>query len=140
MPGKVNPVIPEMVIQVAAHINGKALAVTIGTQNGPLELNMMNPLIAYETLTAIELLANTCDALAERCVRGITADRERCDYWIEWSLALVTPLATEIGYDRAAKLAYRAFKENRTVREVALEEKVMSPEDLARLLDPTDMV
>jgi fumarate hydratase class II len=140
MPGKVNPVIPEMVIQVAAHVNGKAVAVTIGTQNGPLELNMMNPLIAYETLSAVDLLARTCDSLAENCIAGIVADPERCSYWIEWSLALVTPLATRIGYDRAAKLAYKAFKERRSVREIAIEEKVLPEEELKELLDPADMV
>ena len=101
---------------------------------------MMNPLIAYETLTSIDMLTRTCRAMADRCIEGIQADPERCEYWIEWSLALVTPLATEIGYDRAAKLAYRAFKEKRTVREVALEEKVMGADELARLLDPSDMV
>jgi fumarate hydratase class II len=139
MPGKVNPVIPEMVIQAAAHVCGKALSVTIGGQNAPLELNMMHPLIAYETLSSIELLANTCVAFADRCICGIEADAERCRYWIEWSLALVTPLATRIGYDRAAALAYRAFREKRTVREVALDEKVLAAEELERLLDPATM-
>jgi len=140
MPGKVNPVIPEMVIQVAAHVCGKALAVTIGGQNGPLELNMMHPLIAYETLSAMDLLGNACVALAERCITGIEADAERCRYWLEWSLALVTPLATRIGYDRAAALAYRAFRERKTVREVALEEDVLPAAELERLLDPAAMI
>ena len=140
MPGKVNPVIPEMVIQVVAFIMGKHLSVTIGAQNGPLQLNMMNPLIAYETLTSLTLLRETCRAFADRCIRGIEADRERCAYWVEWSLALVTPLATRIGYDRAAALAYRAFRERRSVREVAREEKVLPEEELERLLDPKRMI
>lgn len=140
MPGKVNPVIPEMVIQVAAHVCGQAVSVTMGGQNAPLELNMMNPLIAYETLSAMDLLTKTAAALADKCVAGITADEERCSYWIEWSLALVTPLATEIGYDRAAAIAYRAFKEKRAVREVAREEKVLPDEKLDELLDPKKMV
>ncbi len=140
MPGKVNPVIPEMVIQAAAHVCGQAVAVTIGGQNGPLELNMMQPLIAYETLSAIDLLSNACTALADRCVAGIEADRERCRHWLEWSLALVTPLAARIGYDRAAELAHRAFRERRTVREVALEERVLPAEELERLLDPGTMI
>ncbi|HUV06595.1 MAG TPA: class II fumarate hydratase, partial [Spirochaetia bacterium] len=140
MPGKVNPVIPEMVIQVVAFIMGKHLSVTIGAQNGPLQLNMMNPLIAYETLTSMALLRETCLAFADRCIRGIEADRERCAYWVEWSLALVTPLATRIGYDRAAALAYRAFRERRSVREVAREEKVLPEEELERLLDPKRMI
>ncbi|MFW6292378.1 MAG: class II fumarate hydratase [Spirochaetota bacterium] len=102
MPGKVNPVIPEMIIQVAAHVIGKAASITTAGQNSPLELNMMNPLIAYETLSAISLLRESCAAFAERCVDGIAVDEKRCEFWIEWSLALVTPLATEIGYDKAA--------------------------------------
>lgn len=140
MPGKVNPVIPEMVIQVAAHICGKAVAVTIGGQNAPLELNMMNPLIAYETLTSMDLIGKTAIALAEKCVAGIEANRERCEYWIEWSQALVTPLATKIGYDRASKLAYRAMKENRTVRDICREEKVLPLKELEDLLNPRNMV
>ncbi|HUX14572.1 MAG TPA: class II fumarate hydratase [Spirochaetia bacterium] len=140
MPGKVNPVIPEMVIQVAARVCGQAVAVTIAGQNAPLELNMMNPLIAYETLTAMELITKTAGAFAEKCVAGIVADDERCAYWIEWSLALVTPLATEIGYERAAAIAYRAFKEKRAVRDVAREEKVLPDEKLDELLDPKKMI
>jgi len=140
MPGKVNPVIPEMVIQAAAHVMGKHLSVTVGAQNGPLELNMMNPLIAYETLSSLSLLAATCRALAERCVRGMTADRERCARWIEWSLALVTPLATRIGYDRAAKLAHEAYRSKRSIREVALESGVLPEDELDRLLNPRNML
>jgi fumarate hydratase class II len=140
MPGKVNPVIPEMVIQVAAHISGKLVSVTIGGQNAPLELNMMNPLIAYETLSAMDLLGKTAVAFADKCVSGITANEERCAYWIEWSLALVTPLATEIGYDRASAIAYRAFKENRTVRDVVEEENVLPADRVAELLNPKNMI
>lgn len=140
MPGKVNPVIPEMVIQVAACVNGKAVAVTIAGQNGPLELNMMNPLIAYETLSAMDLLINTCRVLAERAIDGIEADRERLEYWIEWSLALVTPLATEIGYDQASRLAYTAYREKRKIRDVVMESGLIPKERIESLLDPSGMV
>ena len=140
MPGKVNPVIPEMVIQVVAHVNGKATSVTVGGQNAPLELNMMHPLIGFETLESLELLSSTCESLADKCVEGIQADAERCEYWIEWSLALVTPLATEIGYDRASKLAYRAYKENRKIRDVVAEENILSRERVDELLDPQKMI
>lgn len=140
MPGKVNPVIPEMIIQVAAYVSGKTVSVTMGGQNAPLELNMMHPLIAFETLASLDLLSNSCRAFAERCVDGISANTERMDYWIEWSLALVTPLATEIGYDQAAKLAYSAYKENRKIREVVREAGVISEAKLDELLDPKRMV
>jgi fumarate hydratase class II len=140
MPGKVNPVIPEMVIQVAAHLMGKTTSVTTAGQHGPLELNMMHPLIAHETVSAVRLAAETCDAFASRCVDGITADEERAAFWIEWSLALVTPLATEIGYDQAAKLAYKAYKEKRRIRDVVEEAGVVSREKLDELLDPRKMI
>ena len=140
MPGKVNPVIPEMVIQVAAHIMGKHVAVTIAGQNGPLELNIMQPLIAYETLSSLSLLTNTLDAFRERCVAGIEANIERCRSLIDRSLALVTPLALKIGYDRAAKIAYRAYKENRTVREIVVEEGVLTDEEADKVLDPESML
>ncbi len=140
MPGKVNPVIPEMVIQAAAYVNGKAVSVTIAGQNGPLELNMMNPLIALETLSSIDLMKNTCRAMADRAIRGLEADEERLTFWIEWSLALVTPLATEIGYDTAAKLAYQAYREKRQIREVVRESGLLSDEKIAELLDPRGMV
>ncbi len=140
MPGKVNPVIPEMVIQAAAYINGKNFSVTIAGQTGPLELNMMHPLIAHETLTAIRILGNACEDFAKKCIEGIRANKERCEHWIEWSLALVTPLAAEIGYDRAAELAHKAYKENRTVREVVLESGLLSRDKVDELLDPKNMI
>jgi fumarate hydratase class II len=140
MPGKVNPVIPEMVSQAAVYVKGRAASVTLAASQGPLELNMMMPLIAYETQDCLALLANTCRVFRERCVEGLEADAERCAHWIEWSLALVTPLATRIGYDRAARIAYQAFREGKTVRQVALEQKVLKPEEIEAALDPRAML
>jgi len=139
MPGKVNPVIPEMVIQAAVYVKGKAASVSMAASSAPLELNIMMPLIAYETLDSLGLLANTARALAERCIRGIEADPERCAEWVEWSLALVTPLATRIGYDKAAEIAYRAFKEKKTVRRLLGETALLSPEEVDKVLDPRSM-
>jgi fumarate hydratase class II len=140
MPGKVNPVILEMTIQVAARVMGSNLSVSIGGQSGPLELNMMLPLIAWETLGSMELVKNTCEALAVRCVDGIAADVTRSREWIEQSLALVTPLALKIGYDRAAKLAQKALAENRTVRDVVVGEGILSAEEAEKILDPGSML
>jgi fumarate hydratase class II len=140
MPGKVNPVILEMTIQVAARVMGSNLSVSIGGQSGPLELNMMLPLIAWETLGSMELVKNTCESLAARCVDGIVADAARSRQWIEQSLALVTPLALKIGYDRAAKLAQKALAENRTVRDVVIGEGVLSAEEAEKILDPGSML
>lgn len=140
MPGKVNPVIPEMVIQAAAHLMGANLSVTIAGQNAPLELNIMQPLIAFETLSSLDLLTRVADALADRCVEGIEANREQCRSLVDRSLALVTPLALEIGYDRAAKIAYRAYREHRLVREIVVEEGVLTDEEAGRILDPEAML
>jgi fumarate hydratase class II len=140
MPGKVNPVILELTIQAAARVMGSALSVSIAGQSGPLELNMMLPLIAWETLTSLSLLERTCVALAERCVDGIQPDVERSREWIERSLALVTPLALRVGYDRAAKLAQKALAENRTVRDVVVSEGVLTEAEADKVLDPREML
>jgi fumarate hydratase class II len=140
MPGKVNPVIPEMVAQAAVYVKGQALSVSLAASQGPLELNMMMPLIAYQTLDSLALLTETCRVFRERCISGIQADPERCAHWIEWSLALVTPLSNRLGYDQAAAIAYQAFKEKKTVRQVLLEQKVLSPEEIEKVLDPRSML
>jgi fumarate hydratase class II len=140
MPGKVNPVIPEMVIQVAARIMGMNTTVATASQTGPLELNIMMPLLASELIEGMSLLTNTVQAFGERCVRGIEADEERCTYWVEWSLALVTPLATRIGYDKAAEIAYQAYREGRTVLDIAKERQVLSEAELEQVLDPRSML
>lgn len=140
MPGKINPVIPEMVIQVAAHVMGQVHTISVAGQHAPLELNMMHPLLIHETLSAIALLRETAQAFADRCVSGITANTERARYWIDWSLALVTPLATRIGYDTAAELAHRAYHENRPIRDVVIEAGVLPEDEIDLLLDPKSMV
>jgi fumarate hydratase class II len=140
MPGKVNPVIPEMVIQAAVYVKGKAASVGMAAASAPLELNIMMPLIAYETLDSLSLLANAARALGDRCIRGIEADTERCSDWVEWSLALVTPLATRIGYDKAAEIAYRAYKEKKTVRQLLAESDLLSAQEVDKALDPKSMI
>ena len=140
MPGKVNPVILEMTIQACARVMGSALSVSIGGQSGPLELNMMLPLIAWETLSSLSLLEKTCDALAVRCIDGLAADAARSREWIERSLALVTPLALRIGYDKAAALAHKALVQNRTIREIVIAEGVLSAAEADTILDPATML
>lgn len=139
MPGKVNPVIPEAVTMIAAQVMGNDLTVTIGGQWGNFELNVMQPVIVYNLLQSIELLASGCNVLVEKCVDGIQADRQRCQEMVEKSLAMVTSLAPIIGYDRAAEIAKEAYQSGRTVREVAGEKKVLSDEELQRVLDPGSM-
>ena len=140
MPGKVNPVIPEMMIQVAAHIMGTHLIVSIGGQHAPLQLNVMQPLIAYHSITSTDILTNAVKVFADKCVIGIEANRKRCEELVEWSMALVTPLALKIGYDRAAEISYKAHKENKTVRQVVVEEGILTEEEAREILDPKKML
>jgi len=140
MPGKVNPVIPEVVIQVAAQVAGNDLAVTIGGQWGVLELNTMLPMMGWNLLQSARLTGNAAKAFAELAIDGLEADEERCAALIEQSLALATPLAARIGYDKAAAIANEAYRTGRTVRQVALEHKVLPEDELNAILDPAAMV
>ena len=135
MPGKVNPVVPEAVLQVAAQVIGNDATVTIAGQSGSFELNVMMPVIAYNLLQSVDLLASAADVLVEKCVEGIRADREACAAFIERSLALVTGLVPRIGYDRAAAVAQRAYASGRTVRAVLMEEKILPEEEIDTLLN-----
>ena len=136
MPGKVNPVMCEMMIQVAAQIIGNDAVITFGATQGAFELNTMLPVTAYHLLQAIELLASACRVFARRCVLGLAADAQRCAGNIEQSLAMCTALAPVIGYDQAAKIAKIAYDTDRTVREVASEISGLDPARLDQLLDP----
>ena len=135
MPGKVNPVIPEMVMQVAAHVIGNDAAITWGAANGNLELNVMMPMIAHNLLEAIELLTNASSTLRERCVEGIEADADRARELVEANLIVVTALNPRIGYDRGAEIAKEAFASGRTIREVVLEKGLLDADELDRVLD-----
>lgn len=135
MPGKINPVIPEAVIQVAAQIMANDLAVTLGGQGGYFEINLMQPLIAHNLLQSIDLMGRAVSAFAAKCIDGITANKEKCHTNIEQSLAMSTALAPIIGYEKAAAAAKQAFEEGRTVREIALRNKVLPEEEINRLMD-----
>jgi fumarate hydratase class II len=138
MPGKVNPVIAESAAMVAAQVMGNDAAITIAGQSGNFELNVMLPLIAYNLLQSIELLANASENLTDQCVIGIRAT-ERGPELVEKGLMLATALAPEIGYDRAAEISKEAYKTGRTIREVAREKTDLSAEELDKLLDARKM-
>jgi fumarate hydratase class II len=136
MPGKVNPVIPEMVLMVAAQVVGNDTTITLGGMAGNFDLNVMMPVIAFNLLQSVDILANAAKLLRERCVTGLEADRERCKELVEQSLAMCTALAPKIGYDEAAAIAKEAYSSGRTVREVAAQKGVLSPAELDATLDP----
>ncbi|MGC4095774.1 MAG: class II fumarate hydratase [Nitrospira sp.] len=139
MPGKVNPVIAESVTMVCAQVIGNDVTVTVGGQAANFELIVMLPVMAYNLLQSVELLASASNNFATKCIEGIKANEERCQSLIEESLAMCTALAPEIGYEAAAKLAKDAYKSGKTVRQVAREQKVLPDKRLADLLDPWRM-
>ena len=136
MPGKINPVMCEMVLQVCAQVLGNDAAITFSGSFGNFELNVMLPVMTHNLLQSIELLATASDVFARRCVAGLEADQEKCRGNLELSLSNCTVLAPVIGYDKAAKIAKVAFETNRTVRQVALEISGLDKARLDELLDP----
>lgn len=134
MPGKVNPVIPESVIMVAAQVVGNDATIAMSGQWGFFELNTMMPVAGYNLLNSIELLANAARVLAEKCVNGLVAT-ENGPGMVERGLSIATPLANVIGYERTAELANEAFRSGRSIREVALEQTELTAEELATILD-----
>jgi fumarate hydratase class II len=139
MPGKVNPVIPEMTMQVAAHVIGNDTAITWGGANGNFELNVMMPMMTHNLLESIELLAAAARVLKDKCVDGIEANAERAAWLLDQNVIIVTALVPLIGYDKAAEVTKKAFSEGRGVREVALELEVLPPDELDAALDVRPM-
>ena len=139
MPGKINPVIPEALCQVAAQVIGNDATIAIGGMSGNFELNVMMPVMAHNLLQSISLLANASLLFAQKCVRGLKADGERCREMIEKSLALATALSPHIGHDAAARIAREAYESGKTIRQVAREKKVLPSEKLEKILDPWRM-
>lgn len=140
MPGKVNPVIPEATIQVAAEVIGNCHTITLAGASSLLDLNVMMPLIAYKGIRSINLLINAIIVLSEKCIKGVEANKERCEELVEWSMAIVTPLALKVGYDKAAEIAYKAFKEKKTVKQVVKEMGILSDEEIEEFFDPKKMI
>lgn len=140
MPGKVNPVIPESLIQVCAQVIGNDSTITLAGLSGNFELNVMMPLIAYNLLQSIRLLANAVNHFSKKCIQGLKADRKRCEEMIEKSLALATALTPKIGYEEAARIAKKAYVQDKTIRQVVEEEGLFSKEELNLLLDPRSMI
>lgn len=138
MPGKVNPVIAESAAMVSAQVIGNDTTITLAGGSGNFELNVMLPVLGYNLLQSIQLLANTADNFTDQCIAGLAAT-ERGPALVEQGLMLATALAPEIGYDKAADLSKKAYKEDKTIREVAREETDLSEEQLDELLDARKM-
>jgi len=139
MPGKVNPVIPEVVNQVAYKVIGNALTVTLAAEAGQLELNAMMPVIVQSLFESMEMLANAMETLTNKCITGITANAEHCRRLVESSIGLVTALVPELGYEICSRLAREALESGRNIPDLVLEQKLLSPKQLRELLSPTRM-
>lgn len=139
MPGKVNPVIPEAVTMVCAQVLGNDVAITIAGQSGSFQLNVMLPIIAYNLLQSIEILANAARALADRAIAGFSVNTEQLRDALAHNPILVTALNTIIGYDKAAAIAKKAYAERRPVLKVAEEMTNLGEKELKRLLDPAGL-
>jgi fumarate hydratase class II len=139
MPGKVNPVIPEAVTMVAAQVIGNDTTITIAGQSGNFQLNVMLPLIAYNLLQSIELLANAARALAERAIAGFTVNKARLAEALNRNPILVTALNPVIGYEKGAAIAKQAYAQGRPILEVAQQMTDLPRERLAKLLDPAEL-
>ncbi len=140
MPGKVNPIIPEVVNQVAFEVIGNDLTVTIAAEAGQLELNAMEPVIAYNLFTSLDMLGRACRTLVNRCILGITANREHCRQQVERSIGLVTALNPLLGYEKATEIADEALRTGKSVVEVVLEKGYLSREELDQVLIPCKMI
>ncbi|HEV2177803.1 MAG TPA: aspartate ammonia-lyase [Terriglobia bacterium] len=139
MPGKVNPVMAELLDMVAFQVVGCDTVVAMAVQAGQLELNVMMPAMAWNVLHAIEILKNTCRVVAQKCVLGITANREICERYAYRTPSIATALNPVIGYSRAAQIVKKALATGKSIPEICLEEKVLTKKELDRVLDPHRM-
>ncbi|MBT3850105.1 class II fumarate hydratase [bacterium] len=140
MPGKVNPVLAESLTQVCAQVIGNDATVTVAGQSGNFELNVMMPIMAHNILESVEILASSTNTFSRECIEGIEADKIKCESFVEESLAMCTSLAPVLGYDVAASIAKKAFAQNKTVKQVVIEEKILDKKEAAKVLDPKTMI
>ncbi len=140
MPGKINPVIPEVINQIAFNIMGNDTTITMAAEGGQLELNAFEPVIFYCLFQSLDTLANGIHVFVKDCIEGITVNKGRCETEVTESLGIVTALCPYIGYTRASSLAKKALKEGKNIKDVILEEKIMPENELENILNPLNMI
>jgi fumarate hydratase class II len=140
MPGKVNPTQSEALTMVCAQVMGNDVAINIGGATGHFELNVFKPVIIFNFLTSARLLADACESFNEHCAKGIEPDYAQIEKHLQNSLMLVTALNTHIGYDNAAKIAKKAYTENTTLKQAALELNLLTAEEFDKWVVPENMV
>lgn len=139
MPGKVNPVIPEVLNQTCYQVIGNDLAVTMGVENGQFELNVMEPVMAFNIFNSIAYLTNAVNTFTNLCVKGIKANTEQCEEWLDKSVGIITALLPHIGYENSSMLAKEAYKTGRPVRQIILEKGLLTKEAMEIILSPEEM-
>lgn len=139
MPGKVNPVMAEVVNQVAFQVMGNDLTVTLASEAGQLELNVMEPVLTYNLLQSLDILRNVVNVFTERCVQGITANVQRCRQMVEQSVGIITAINPHVGYETSTLIAKEAITTGRPIREIVLERGILTEEELDIILNPQEM-
>jgi aspartate ammonia-lyase len=136
MPGKINPVMPEMLTMICFQVVGNDTAISLATQAGQLELNVMIPTVIHNLLTSIEILKNGMDVFIRFCVTGIAANKKRCDDYAETSYGIAAALNPYLGYSRAAEVVKESVKTGKTLRQIILERKLLPEKKLKAILSP----
>jgi aspartate ammonia-lyase len=139
MPGKVNPVIPEVVNQVAYQVIGNDMAISLAVENGQFELNVMEPVMAYNLFNSLTILTNAVNTWNNKCVKGIAANEERCRQLMDNSVGIVTALLPHIGYEQSSAIAKEALKTGTSVKELVIAKGLISAEQLKVILSPEEM-
>ncbi|MEC9488425.1 MAG: aspartate ammonia-lyase [Halanaerobium sp.] len=139
MPGKVNPVIAEVINQVAFQIQGNDQTIALAAEAGQLELNVMVPVLVFNLIQSLDILKNAVDVFTQKCIKGIQANRGRCSYLVDRSVGIITAINPHIGYEEASRIAKRAIETDRPVRDLILEEGIMTKEELDQVLNPYEM-
>jgi aspartate ammonia-lyase len=139
MPGKINPVMPELAAMVAFQVVGNDVAVAMAVQAGQLELNVMMPTMAYSVMQSITITTNMLRQFTNKCVKGLTANKKRCDFYVQATVSLATALNPYIGYAKAAEIAKESVATGRSIIEIAREKKLLSEKEINDILDPARM-
>jgi len=139
MPGKINPVIPELAAMVSFQVIGNDVAVAMAVQAGQLELNVMIPTMSYSVLQSITILTNMLRQFTTKCIEGITVNKSRCEFYVQATVSLATALNPYIGYAKAAEIAKEAVASGRSIIDIAREKKLLSEKEINEILDPVRM-
>ena len=139
MPGKVNPVIAEVMDQTCYHVIGNDLAITLAVENGQLELNVMEPVLAFNLFNSFRYLTNAIDTFTTKLLKDLEANKEQCQKWVDNSVGIITALLPHLGYDKCSAIAKEAYNEGTPIKEILMREKLFTKERMDEILSPIEM-